>query len=222
MSEKTTAIATRFFDLVIKYEQWSEVETLPDHERQVLFDIVSAAGFNPKELVPGKLLGRYRDQDGDTGETYPINYFSPLKVISQEDSDHYSATGWLDCAFRVVSQPLRRSKCIKSLVEEIERSVPLTPVQLTPEGDLLREYPPSTLSFGLEYFINHTRDESKLSSCVGLHMYCGGWMNRHNATKTHDAIVCRKCHLRVLFPKEIKTYGELRQSLAPQKAKASS
>ena len=29
-----------------------------------------------------------------------------------------------------------------------------------------------------------------------------------------DVIVCRGCHLRVLFPKKIKTYGELRQVLA--------
>ncbi|OGI16355.1 MAG: hypothetical protein A2Z52_01790 [Candidatus Moranbacteria bacterium RBG_19FT_COMBO_42_6] len=66
----------------------------------------------------------------------------------------------------------------------------------------------------LEYFVNHARDEHNLESTVGLHEYCNGWMDRQRSTKTHDIIVCRKCHLRIPFPKEIKTYGEFRQAMA--------
>lgn len=216
------SIASQFVDLALKHE-WNEVKTLPADEVQVLFDTVAAAGFDPKKVVPGKLVGHYRDQDGSsTGETYPINGLCPFSVVGQEDGDHYFATGWLDCALRLVvygstRQKKDRGKLIEAMTAEIERSIPLAPIQLTPEGDMLREYPPSTLAFSLEYFVDHTRDDRQLSSCVGIHEYCNSWMDRTQATKTHDAIVCRGCHLRVLFPKKVKTYGDLRQALASQR-----
>lgn len=222
MLNKTTDVATRFVDLALKHERWGEVKTLPADDVQVLFDTVSAAGFNLKKVASGKLVGHYCDQDGSsTGETYPINSLCPFKMVGQEDGDHYFATGWLDCALRRVvygmaRQNESREKVIEMMAEEIERSVPLEPIQLTPEGDFLREYPPNTLAFGLEYFVKHTRDENDLGSCVGVHEFCNCWMDRTRATKMHDAIVCRGCHLQVLFPKEVKTYGDLRQALASQ------
>ena len=221
MPSKTTDVATLFVDLALKHKRWDEIKTLPADEVQIFFNTVSAAGFNAKKVVAGKLVGHYRDQDGSsTGETYPINSLCPLKVTG-EDCDHYFATGWLDCALRRMvyggtQQNEGREKLIEVMTGEIERSVPLEPIQLTPEGDLLREYPPSTHPFGLGYFVKHTRDENNLDSCVGVHEFCNCWMNRARATKTHDAIVCRGCHLRVLFPKEVKTYGDLRQALVSQ------
>lgn len=208
---KTTEIATSFVDLALKHD-WDEVKELPATEAQILFATVSAAGFEPTKVVPGKLVGHYRYQDGSsTGETYPINSFCPYKVISRDGDDHYHATGWLDHAlyFTRRRRGTDRQERIEAIQHEIERSVPLKPIQLTAEGDLLREYPPSG-----NYFVDHTRDNRELGSCVGVHEYCNGWMDRTRATATHDAIVCRGCHLRVLFPNEIKTYGELRQALA--------
>jgi len=229
MPNEMTSVATRFVDLALKYKRWDEVETLPADEAQILFDTVSAAGFDPKEVVPGKLVGHYRDQDGSsTGETYPINCLCPFKVVGQEDGDHYFATGWLDCALRrvvygITRQNESREQLIEVITAEIERSIPFIPIQLTPEGDMLREYPPSTVGLSsLAYFVEHTRDDRKLpcSYSCGVHLHCGGYMERHGATATHDAIVCRSCHLRVLFPKEVKTYGELRQALVSQRVPA--
>lgn len=217
MPNKTMDLAERFVDLAFAHERWNEVKTLSAAEVQILFDTVSAAGFKPQKVVAGRLVGNYRDQDGSsTGETYPINSLCAFKVVNEEGGDHYFATGWLDCALRRVAMKKDegREKLIEVVAAEIERSVPLEPVQLTPEGDLLREYPPSTLAFGLEYFVKHTRDENDLGSCVGVHEFCDGWMDRRRATKTHDAIVCRRCHLRVPFPVSVKTYGDLRQALA--------
>lgn len=217
-------VATRFVDLALKYKRGDDVKMLPADEIQVLFETVSAAGFNPKKVMLGKLVGNYLDQDGSpTGETYPINSLCPFKVINQKGEEHYFATGWLDCALRRVvydsmRQAVDREKLIGAMTEEIKRSVPLTPIQLTPEGDMLREYPPNTVLFGLEYFVDHTRDDRKLSCCVGVHEYCNSWMDRMQATETHDAIVCRGCHLRVLFPKEVETYGDLRKALAAKRA----
>lgn len=223
----TAAVASRFVDLALG-RNWArgviETEGLSDDEVGVLFEIVKAAGFEAGGIVPGWLRGSYLDQDGSkTGETYPINSICPFKVVDQGGSDLYSATGWLDCALQLVighSGREEREQLVEMLGEEIERSIPLQPIQLTPEGDLLREYPPSE-RLSSPYFVDHTRDDHKLLSCVGVHMYCGGWMDRHASTAKYDVIVCRHCHLRVLFPKEVKTYGELRQALMAQNASAS-
>lgn len=213
MPSTTTDVAMRFVDLVLKYQQWNEVKTLPADEMRVFLETVSAAGFNAGAVVPGKLVG--------ANETFPINSHCPFKVIDQEDHDYRFATGWLNCAFqRVVLDAITlkksRDQCIKVIASEIERSVPLKPIYLTLAGDMLGEYPPKKNESGdYEYFVDHTRDEHRLDRCsgVGVHRYCNGWMDRHRATERHDAIVCRKCYLRVLFQKECVTYGELRKTL---------
>lgn len=108
-----------------------------------------------------------------------------------------------------------REECIMKVRREIERSVPLDPILLTAEGDMLEEYPPH----GNEGFlVDHTRDEDKVNSTAGVHAHCNGWVDRHETTKTHNALVCRKCHLRVSFPKSVTTYGGLRATLVFQRA----
>lgn len=220
-----TDVATRFVDLVLKRtpKEWSEINTLSEDEARVLFNTLSVAGFNLKKLEVGKLVGDYIGQSGSTtGETYPINRLCPFKVIYNDGKDHRFSTGWLDCAFmRVAQSNESRKELIKVITEEIERSIPLKPIQITPEGDFLREFCLTPLNFGPEYFIQHKRDENVLNSNVGIHKFCNGDIYRVRATETHDAILCQKCYLRVLFSKEVKTYGELREEFAFKCAKVS-
>lgn len=198
-------IAVALVELAQRYIS-SKPEELSADDVHVLFETVSAGGFEPKGLVLGLLRGHYLDQDGSrTGETYAINGF-PFKVINQDGSDDYTATGWLDGIMGVAV-----GGKAEEVQKEIERSVPLQPIQLTAEGDMLREYPPRR---EWTYLVDHARDTRELSSCVGVHDSCNFWMDRVGATKTHDALLCRGCHLRVLFPKGIKTYGDLRKFLA--------
>jgi len=216
-SDAMNSIAVRFVDLAIRCQPWDKVTELFPGEARILFDLVSAAGFEPKEVALGELRGDHHDQDGPTGKTYPINELCPFKVISEKGEDHYPATRWLDKALsHVVSGASQKDKTRDQLIEEIllgiERSVPLEPIQLTSEGDLLMEYPRDSNGFGRED--SHVRDSHQLNSTVGLHKYCLGWVDRKRATKTHDALVCRTCYMRILFPIEVKTYGELRQALA--------
>jgi hypothetical protein len=75
----------------------------------------------------------------------------------------------------------------------------MEPILLTTEGDLMCEYPSK-----------HTSNTDELTSCVGVHKICNGFMDRKHTTETHDVITCRACHLRLSFPNTIKTYGELR------------
>lgn len=227
MPDKVRSSATRFVDFALKHSERGKVKNLPTDEAQTLFfDVVSAAGFDPQKVIPGRLVGHYLDQDGSrTGGTYPINGVCPFKVVDEDGDDNYFATGWLDCAlWRVVSGTTRhqenREKLVDVMIEEIERSIPLEPVQLTPDGDLLLECPPHGDGFGFTYFVHHTRDKDVLDSCVGVHAFCEGWMDRGRSTRTHDVIMCRSCHLRALFPRKVKTYGELRRALKSQQARS--
>ena len=103
MRDKEMAVASRFVDLILKHKcDLVNIKELPDDEMRILLDTVSAAGFKPKAVVCKSLLGQYKDQDGYTGETYRINKVCPIKVINQDDSDNYLATGWLDCVLRQV------------------------------------------------------------------------------------------------------------------------
>jgi len=207
----TVSIASRFVEVALRHN-WDEVGKLPDNEVQVLFETVVAAGFEPKSIVPGKIVGGHIR---GTDRTYPINKFSPFKVVGQGGNDHHFATGWLDCALRRVL--LDTEQLVTAIQFEIERSVPLKAIRLTLEGDFLCECPPSLRSFSIfNYFVDHTQDESKLDACVGIHMYCDGQMKRGGMTATHDVIVCMGCYLRIPLPREVETYGELRQFLTPQ------
>lgn len=203
-------------ELMIRNEENKFVRAATQEiDASILFAVVCAAGFEPLKIVPGIAYGNCYEEGEFTG-TYPLNKSCPYKVVSQEGDDHGVATSWLDSVVQLASGALasRRTptdpskpKLIESVRLEIERSVPMKPIQLTVDGDMMREYPPSHRE--------HTRDTHVLGSCIGVHDYCNGFMDRHRATKTHDSVSCRACHLRVLFPKEVKTYGELRAALKP-------
>ena len=206
-SKTAITVATQFVELGLKYDkkEWKTTRTLPAQEVAILFNTVLTAGFEAWKVIVGHLIY----QDGPTGEIYPINGTCPFKVLDEEDRDHHKATIWLDRMLcRVLNTDSRedREQLTERIELLIEESIPLTPIQLTPEGDFLCEYPTDN--------DKHTRDSHSLGSCVGVHKYCGSFMDRHRATANHDAIVCRGCHLRVLFQREIKTYGELREALA--------
>lgn len=204
-----TKIAESFVDLALKYS-WGTVRGLPAEEVNILFETVSAAGFEPSKIVPGQLRGHYSDGCGSFSEdTYVINGTCPYKVIGKDGEDHYHATGWLDRVLSLAREGVAIQERIKAVQHEIERSVPLNPIQLTADGDFMLEYPPYR-----DYLVDHTREDSRLKDCVGVHDFCTGCMDRTRVTETHSALVCRRCHLRVLFPKEVTTYGELRQVLA--------
>ena len=56
-------------------------------------------------------------------------------------------------------------------------------------------------------------DKSKLRrSFTGVHDICGGWFDIKEVSITHNALLCRGCRLRILFPNNIKTYGQLRKN----------
>lgn len=207
-------IAGSFVDLVLSHD-WGKVPELSVEEIRILFSIVSAAGFQPAEIVRGKLEDRF----SDSAETFLVNATCPYEVIDQDGKDNLRATGWLNCAVELVASPksgvwvrgkvVDPEKLAADIEREIERSIPLEPIQLNLDKDMLEEPPPSMGG----YFVDHTRDSHEIHCIAGIHSYCGGLMDRRRATETKDALVCRSCYLRILFPKEIRPYGKLRETL---------
>jgi len=204
-------------DTVERFVRWAS-----DSKRQnkgmeaVCLRILKDAGFEVNKVSLGQLRGHYLEQDGSrTGETFAINSSCPFKAMNGRE-DNYTATGWLDSLFRLAwgltRDEITNKEIIRKIRFEIERSIPMKPIVLTDIGDQLLEYPPDRNIMGGN-LVDHTRDSKKMELCVGLHAVCQGWIDREPVTQTHDALICRSCHLRVPFPKELKTYGNLRQHL---------
>ncbi len=199
------SIAQDFVDLAMKYD-WRETEKIEDQEIQVIFDTVDAAGFNPGQIVPGKLV--YQGTNPCV-----INEYFKFQVI-RRNKPHYFATGWADCAVRRVVFGSKKKESHNRLVEvisqEIENSIPLLPIQITPEKDMLREPNPKMPLIGFRYFVKHTREDDIISTgCVGVHENCNGIIQRVSETM----ICCTKCGLKVLIPISVRTYGDLRYAL---------
>lgn len=206
-------------DTVERFVRWALDEKRQNKGMEVVcLRLLKDAGFNVNRVEVGQLRGHYLDQDGSrTGETFAVNHSCPFKAMSGRDGDNHQATGWLDSIFNLPWNLKRDGSTEKEIVRKIRfemgRSIPMKPIVLTDIGDQLLEYPPDRNIMGGN-LVDHTRDNKKMEFCVGVHAVCGGWVDRERITQTHDALICRSCHLRVPFPKELKTYGDLRKHLS--------
>lgn len=202
---------------------------LTTEEELAIRNILSEAGFEFKSIEFGAHMGQRRDMSDDV-ENYQINTSCPLKILLESGEVHDRATGWLDCLFRYIeNEGPRRSSgftfarlqpsgpdpalLVQKVQMQISDSRPLPQMPLTPEGDVFLECTPMIKDDGYQYFVRHIRDGDELAYNVGTHKYCGNYFQRHRATATHDSLVCFGCCLRVLIPREVKTYGDLRVAL---------
>ncbi len=207
------SLAEWFVAFARAHADWSEPAVFADDEIQKISRIVEAAGFEPSSVAVGPVMGQ-RYLNGEYTGMFKANPHSPFKVIGEEGKDHGVATRWLNCLWELVNPPLSRPTgdppaLVETVEKEIKRSVPLAPIPIGPDGEMLLEYPPASLGF----FVDHANDEKKVCGCVGVHKYCGGWVDRKRASKKYDALVCRRCGLRVTFPHDVNTYGELRNAM---------
>lgn len=80
-------------------------------------------------------------------------------------------------------------------------------IKLNEAGDVLLEISDSPMD-----------NNRKLSGRVGLHARCYGFIEVISTTITHKVLCCKRCSLRILIPKEVNTFGKLREhflELAP-------
>lgn len=191
--------------LVQTHQPWSMGVTLEEGEQQLLLGLVKLAGFGDcATLEQRQLFGRYTD----TGEKYPINRTCSYAVLLPDKSGHSVATKWLDHFVSAIIHYKEGAKdsigLVKYMSEWFLRTKCFVPIQLTPEGEMLSEYPRSSP-------LEHASETDSVSSTVGVHLICLGWVDRKQVSSEYDVLVCRSCALRVYIPKVIKTWGELRK-----------
>lgn len=56
--------------------------------------------------------------------------------------------------------------------------------------------------------------DSSLSTCVGIHHLCGGWIDIRRASESHNALCCLSCKMRILIPVAVDTFGKLAKYFA--------
>ncbi len=68
----------------------------------------------------------------------------------------------------------------------------------------------SSLNEVMNGYSEETKEEATLSGCIGSHQVCGDWIDIKSISRTHNAIICRGCNMRIPIPVAIKTYAGLR------------
>ncbi|MFA6492777.1 MAG: hypothetical protein WCV58_01420 [Patescibacteria group bacterium] len=220
METQILAVVSQFVDLALKYD-WKEIKELPDHEMQILFELVSVTGFGldvceVKQLVLGKSNVMLPSHYGDSLQFRRVNKLCPFKITDLSNKDHEFATGWLDCALQcAIDNAKDREQLIETIAAEVKQSFPLEPIQLTQKGDLLEER--FAFSQGRYfYFVRHGEESDKIYDdyhIAGHHVGCNGPMH-HTLHQDENSIWCVGCDLDIAIPKEIETYGELRQFMS--------
>jgi hypothetical protein len=197
-----------------------------DYERKLLLDVLDAAGFEDRTLEPGVLRGHYLDQDRSrTGKTYEINTRLPFWIKGKnlphtvgwrgETYDDFRSTIWLDRLWRQISQndqALASIGLVDLVSGEIEKERPLEPIVFDRYDDRMgvrtRQIGDSSPPI---------RDDALLESSVGVHLHCEGDMELRHTSPEWNALVCKKCFLRIPIPSELKTLGDLRTWLNPKR-----
>ena len=87
----------------------------------------------------------------------------------------------------------------------------MKPIGLTEYGDTLLEYPRQVDVTSIKSEADKNPDDGTLSSCVGVHDVCRGWMDIRVVSKTHRRITCRTCKLNITVPVGVVTYRQLRE-----------
>ena len=83
-------------------------------------------------------------------------------------------------------------------------SEPLPPIKVTLDGD---EFSPA-----LDFVVIKTEGHAIPvdGSFAGRHVTCGGMVYLRPTTALHQALVCGGCFLRVVVPRSVKTFTDLR------------
>ena len=213
---KIQQVVENFVNLVLYGRNPFIPDLFSEEDAPIIEKVVELAGYEVKRLELGKLVHQYRSEGNN--HSFIVNKSCPFIVVNQEGINDPIATARLDSIFSLatalrVSENDRVEKEML-LLKELKQMLPIQPIHLTADGDILMDQPSPIvlLSDRFEFPVYVIQDEDEISSSVaGIHKYCGGIIECMQVTEKHKALVCRKCHLRILTPKEINTYGELRE-----------
>lgn len=175
-------------------------------------DVLELVGFKTASLAVGELTALPKSGHGYARVL--LNPNCPLRANNLDGTGHEEATMLLEDIFSAVSawKDRQETKCTEDLVQEvafkIESFMPLPLIKLTLNGDYLSEEFPTNPR-------DHTKDSDPVKYfpyATGRHRpYCQGVLKVQETTEQVSVILCYICGLRVEFPKQVNTYGELRE-----------
>ncbi|OGM19322.1 hypothetical protein A2955_05100 [Candidatus Woesebacteria bacterium RIFCSPLOWO2_01_FULL_37_19] len=129
MSYNLIEIADKFIEYINSYDRKS-FKHINQEPNPILFRLLTAAGFENRNLIIGNLRGFNRDQDGSVVGYYDINEYSPYIVQYADGRDDNFATGWLDSVIKFVLFNTDKTRPLdEQLIKVIKSSKPLTPIQ---------------------------------------------------------------------------------------------
>ena len=77
-------------------------------------------------------------------------------------------------------------------------------IKITQYGEYLHAYQVAEWNDDYE-------ESSHLSSTIGTHVLCDGFIDIKEVSQTHNVLSCRACGLRFYIPIKVDTYGKLRK-----------
>lgn len=178
---------------------------LASEETDIVQALLKRGGFDVVTLAKDKVMGS-RLISQDESEPYLANPTSGYRAVDQFATTEPSS--WLEMFWRRTLGLVRSGKqqeAISFLQEQFRKCRPLVPVVVNIYGDTFKE--PYRQAGE-----NRSTNGSKISTLV--HAYCGGWADLKTSSPSHQALLCRKCHLRLPVPTEVTTWGELRKHFA--------
>lgn len=203
MSDSVEATVVVFVKLVLKHRGWRNDASLTPLESRVLVSALEEAGFKPGGILI--LDAKEARSEG-----------CRLVVVDHHNVRDQIATGWMRSIFILILdsqdfESVSSDQLRDRIMKEVLRSQPMVSIVLTKERDQLLEFPPKRrTAWGIDYLVDHTRDDDPLEGCVGVHDVCGGYIHRLKSSEGYDILLCRKCALRIPFVNSVQTYGELR------------
>lgn len=209
--EATDAEIENFIVWVHKLVQLKDGEWEP-----VVTAILTDAGFHIEKVERMDVVGHHLDDDRRrTGRTYLWNESSRIGVMEVRRPESTHATLWLNVLWKELIAD-RGTGCERGIFIARSRELvrmriaqcrPLEPILLTEHGETYMENIVNITD-------NRWNDKHEFRNRTGIHDHCNGSINCMIVSGTHQAFLCRKCNLRVVFPITLKTFGDLRKHFA--------
>jgi hypothetical protein len=185
-------------------------------DSQTLLSLLRMAGISAGSLEAVK----WKEAE-ECPERFPQEFAFPF-LVRQETGGGVSkaATAWLDRAYKAVRKSsVDGVAAFQAVIDLIFRIIPLDPIRITKEGDLLVDkdggmaVKEGDSGYVLEICCLRDHDPlPKKGKMVGTHYLCGGPLMVRESNPEQDALCCYGCFLRITIPKGLATYGDLRKA----------
>ena len=203
-------------------EEWVTFSDINQIDIGIIRDFLDVAD----QISDNLSIGRVRDSisihmmdEDDLSSTYAVNTVSPFLVCVDLSAGTYrceqecESIRWLDVMLKTVLEHKQNiDTLIQLLVQKVISSQHMPPIIVNEYGEAFTE---GKDIYGGSNLFSRLKDSDRIGQNLkklnhGHHSDIGFL---RGGSKTHDVLFCKECGLRVPYPTEIKTFGELRSYL---------